>query len=71
MIKPLEWNLPYIPVLPNNMFQVVDSFMPYIIGIDSRYKSDFMSDYDTLSKVIIDLDAGTVSIQQNQSDKFP
>lgn len=60
MIKPFEWQLTYVPVITPKMFDIIDSFMPYIIGIDSKHKVDITSDYDISHRIIVDLDANTI-----------
>ena len=38
MIFPLVWKCVYIPYLPLKLWETLECMMPYIVGMDAKYK---------------------------------
>ena len=55
----------YIPYLPISMSDVVDSFMPYIIGMSKKYMKYVLTNYDLSENIIVDLDQDKIMGQEN------
>lgn len=54
IVRPLEWQFPYIPWLPASLSEAVSSLTPYIVGI-GKSRKEFEEEYDLTGKVLVDL----------------
>lgn len=60
MIRPFRWQFLYVPNLPAPLFEAMDSFMPYIVGVNSAYEADIIRKYGESERIIVDLDRDLV-----------
>jgi len=60
LINPLTWGCIYIPYLPIGLWETLHAMMPYIIGIDYRYKAEIKENMKLNDKLIIDLKLNTI-----------
>jgi hypothetical protein len=63
-----EWPHIFVPVLPRRLLQVLDSDVPFVVGVHSSLDSD-LNLYDLSRVVVVDLDAGT--IECDSAPRFP
>ena len=54
----------YIPYLPISMSDVVESFMPYIIGMSKKYMKYILTYYDLSDAVIVDIDEDKIIAEE-------
>lgn len=70
---PSDYLCVYIPFLPVSMWETCHAFMPYIIGMSSRYKTFIEQQIDCEDKIILDLDRDIITgmpatVMLNSSD---
>lgn len=62
-----QWTCIYAPILPSSMIQILQAVIPYLVGIQTKYKDMVMSSMDLNDKVIVDLDEDTIYCPQDVS----
>lgn len=70
LILPLQWTGTIIPILTLDMFQYTQSFMPFIMGVESslfQYCTDYLR--DNTDVYIVDIDKGGLYLYHNQLQK--
>lgn len=66
LINPLIWGCIYIPFLPGDMLDTLHAMMPYIIGLDRKYKSEVIEKTRTGEHIIIvDIELKTIINAEN------
>uniref|UniRef100_A0A3P8PPI4 SET binding factor 1 n=1 Tax=Astatotilapia calliptera TaxID=8154 RepID=A0A3P8PPI4_ASTCA len=58
---PLKYSFTYIPILPGKLLEVLSTPTPFIIGVNSFFRSETQ---ELLDVIIADLDGGTVTIPE-------
>ncbi|NP_001038623.1 myotubularin-related protein 5 [Danio rerio] len=58
---PLKYSFTYVPILPGKLLEVLSSPTPFIIGVNSHFRSETQ---ELLDVIIADLDGGTVTIPE-------
>uniref|UniRef100_A0A8C9RGP9 SET binding factor 1 n=1 Tax=Scleropages formosus TaxID=113540 RepID=A0A8C9RGP9_SCLFO len=58
---PLKYSFTYVPILPGKLLEVLSTPTPFIIGVNSFFRSETQ---ELLDVVIADLDGGTVTIPE-------
>uniref|UniRef100_A0A672NNF4 Myotubularin-related protein 5-like n=1 Tax=Sinocyclocheilus grahami TaxID=75366 RepID=A0A672NNF4_SINGR len=58
---PLKYSFTYIPILPGKLLEVLSTPTPFIIGVNSHFRSETQ---ELLDVIIADLDGGTVTIPE-------
>ncbi|KAK9525327.1 hypothetical protein VZT92_016047 [Zoarces viviparus] len=58
---PLEYSFTYVPILPGKLLEVLSTPTPFIIGVNSFFRSETQ---ELLDVIIADLDGGTVTIPE-------
>ncbi|KAJ0037018.1 hypothetical protein NL108_014354, partial [Boleophthalmus pectinirostris] len=58
---PLKYSFTYVPILPGKLLEVLSTPTPFIIGVNSFFKSETQ---ELLDVIIADLDGGTVTIPE-------
>ncbi|XP_031415031.2 myotubularin-related protein 5, partial [Clupea harengus] len=58
---PLKYSFTYVPILPGKLLEVLSTPTPFIIGVNSFFRSETQ---DLLDVIIADLDGGTVTIPE-------
>ncbi|XP_036375739.1 myotubularin-related protein 5-like isoform X2 [Megalops cyprinoides] len=58
---PLKYSFTYIPILPGKLLEVLSTPTPFIIGVNSSFRSETQ---ELLDVIIADLDGGTVTIPE-------
>ncbi|XP_061085473.1 myotubularin-related protein 5-like isoform X2 [Conger conger] len=58
---PLKYSFTYIPILPGKLLEVLSTPTPFIIGVNSLFRSETQ---ELLDVIIADLDGGTVVIPE-------
>ncbi|XP_056878101.1 myotubularin-related protein 5 isoform X2 [Takifugu flavidus] len=58
---PLKYSFTYVPILPGKLLEVLSSPTPFIIGVNSFFRSETQ---ELLDVIIADLDGGTVTIPE-------
>uniref|UniRef100_A0AAY4EDT3 SET binding factor 1 n=1 Tax=Denticeps clupeoides TaxID=299321 RepID=A0AAY4EDT3_9TELE len=58
---PLKYSFTYVPILPGKLLEVLSTPTPFIIGVNSTFRSETQ---ELLDVVIADLDGGTVTIPE-------
>ncbi|KAL0962853.1 hypothetical protein UPYG_G00346360 [Umbra pygmaea] len=63
---PLKYSFTYIPILPGKLLEVLSTPTPFIIGVNSFFRSETQELVGsmTLDVIIADLDGGTVTIPE-------
>ncbi len=67
---PLKFSGVYIPHLRIEMHEVLHALMPFLIGMDSRYKQQVLSSIDSEDMVIFDVDHN-MFIRQQKHIRLP
>uniref|UniRef100_A0A3Q1GZK4 SET binding factor 1 n=1 Tax=Anabas testudineus TaxID=64144 RepID=A0A3Q1GZK4_ANATE len=58
---PLKYSFTYVPILPGKLLEVLSTPTPFIIGVNSFFRSETQ---ELLDVIIADLDGGTVTIPE-------
>uniref|UniRef100_A0A8C2G7K1 SET binding factor 1 n=1 Tax=Cyprinus carpio TaxID=7962 RepID=A0A8C2G7K1_CYPCA len=58
---PLKYSFTYVPILPGKLLEVLSTPTPFIIGVNSHFRSETQ---ELLDVIIADLDGGTVTIPE-------
>ncbi|KAG5830670.1 hypothetical protein ANANG_G00313110 [Anguilla anguilla] len=58
---PLKYSFTYVPILPGKLLEVLSTPTPFIIGVNSLFRSETQ---ELLDVIIADLDGGTVTIPE-------
>ncbi|XP_056089485.1 myotubularin-related protein 5 isoform X5 [Rhinichthys klamathensis goyatoka] len=58
---PLKYSFTYVPILPGKLLEVLSTPTPFIIGVNSYFRSETQ---ELLDVIIADLDGGTVTIPE-------
>ncbi|KAJ8381482.1 hypothetical protein SKAU_G00022600 [Synaphobranchus kaupii] len=58
---PLQYSFTYVPILPGKLLEVLSTPTPFIIGVNSFFRSETQ---ELLDVIIADLDGGTVTIPE-------
>ncbi|XP_035383632.1 myotubularin-related protein 5 isoform X2 [Electrophorus electricus] len=58
---PLKYSFTYVPILPGKLLEVLSTPTPFIIGVNSSFRSETQ---ELLDVIIADLDGGTVTIPE-------
>uniref|UniRef100_A0A3B3S7Q2 SET binding factor 1 n=1 Tax=Paramormyrops kingsleyae TaxID=1676925 RepID=A0A3B3S7Q2_9TELE len=58
---PLKYSFTYVPILPGKLLEVLSTPTPFIIGVNSTFRSETQ---ELLDVIIADLDGGTVTIPE-------
>ncbi|XP_013875567.1 myotubularin-related protein 5 isoform X2 [Austrofundulus limnaeus] len=58
---PLKYSFTYVPILPGKLLEVLSTPTPFIIGVNSFFRSETQ---ELLDVIIADLDGGTISIPE-------
>nr|XP_046153163.1 myotubularin-related protein 5-like isoform X1 [Oncorhynchus gorbuscha] len=63
---PLKYSFTYVPILPGKLLEVLSTPTPFIIGVNSFFRSETQELVGsmTLDVIIADLDGGTVTIPE-------
>lgn len=56
LIRPFSWQFLYVPNLPPHLLEVVDSFMPFIVGLPSHQLNCLRERHDLREKILVDID---------------
>uniref|UniRef100_A0A6Q2ZNE6 SET binding factor 1 n=1 Tax=Esox lucius TaxID=8010 RepID=A0A6Q2ZNE6_ESOLU len=58
---PLKYSFTYVPILPGKLLEVLSTPTPFIIGVNSFFRSETQ---ELLDVIIADLDGGTVTVPE-------
>ncbi|XP_069048293.1 myotubularin-related protein 5 isoform X3 [Lepisosteus oculatus] len=58
---PLKYSFTYVPILPGKLLEVLSTPTPFIIGVNSFFRSETQ---ELLDVIVADLDGGTVTIPE-------
>ncbi|XP_069376156.1 myotubularin-related protein 5 isoform X11 [Paralichthys olivaceus] len=58
---PLKYSFTYVPILPGKLIEVLSTPTPFIIGVNSFFRSETQ---ELLDVIVADLDGGTVTIPE-------
>ncbi|XP_072233341.1 myotubularin-related protein 5 isoform X6 [Leuresthes tenuis] len=58
---PLKYSFTYVPILPGKLLEVLSTPTPFIIGVNSFFRSETQ---ELLDVIIADLDGGTITIPE-------
>ncbi|KAM6895388.1 myotubularin-related protein 5 [Xenentodon cancila] len=58
---PLNYSFTYVPILPGKLLEVLSTPTPFIIGVNSLFRSETQ---ELLDVIIADLDGGTINIPE-------
>ncbi|KAL4617971.1 myotubularin-related protein 5-like [Arapaima gigas] len=58
---PLKYSFTYVPILPGKLLEVLSTPTPFIIGVNSSFRSETQ---ELLDVIIADLDGGTLTIPE-------
>ncbi|XP_017349515.1 myotubularin-related protein 5 isoform X2 [Ictalurus punctatus] len=61
IMYPLKYSFTYVPILPGKLLEVLSTPTPFIIGVNSFFRSETQ---ELLDVIIADLDGGTVTIPE-------
>ncbi|XP_039617539.1 myotubularin-related protein 5 isoform X3 [Polypterus senegalus] len=61
ILFPLKYSFTYVPILPGKLLEVLSSPTPFIIGVNSFFRSETQ---ELLDVIIADLDGGTVTVPE-------
>lgn len=71
LLRPFSWQFLYAPNLPSQLFDAVDSFMPYIVGVPSHHFKQLQERYDLREKVVVDIDRDTLVLDEETFVPLP
>ncbi|XP_030072863.1 myotubularin-related protein 5 isoform X3 [Microcaecilia unicolor] len=61
LMFPLKYSFTYVPILPAQLLEVLSTPTPFIIGVNSLFRSETQ---ELLDVIIADLDGGTITIPE-------
>jgi hypothetical protein len=62
LIRSFRWQFLYVPNIPHQLFDVMDSFMQYLVGIHASYEQYITEWYDMYDKVLVNIDEDIVKV---------
>eukprot|EP00978_Attheya_sp_CCMP212_P021643 scaffold63488_cov51-Attheya_sp.AAC.2 len=62
LLHPFAWQGLFLPVMPFSMLDILDAPVPFLVGLHSRYLTDFKAEYRPHGVAFINLDNDTVHL---------
>jgi len=62
LLHPFAWQGLFLPVMPFSMLDILDAPVPFLVGLHSRYLTDFKAEYRPDGVAFINLDNDTIHL---------